>query len=103
MLRPSRIVFPKDAGEVMPERSFRISLGGRPGASSKPTALVRTEPTAGAAFTPSIEPTLKRGLRDIEFDVERIDSVGLGGRMGRVCGKSLTVGVVDVVAFATRC
>ena len=94
------MVFPKDAGDVIPERSFSISLGGLPGASSKPMAFVRTDPIAGAAFTPSSEPTLNLGLSDTEFEVDMIDSVGLEGRIG---GKSLTIGAVGVDPDTTRC
>jgi len=49
-------------------------------------ALVLEDPTAGAAFWPSVLPTCSRlaGPREIELVVEMIDSVGLPGRAG--CG-----------------
>jgi len=70
-----------ETGVVLPEISGEISARMR-GASRTPTAFVLEDPTAGAAFCPSVLPTCRRsGMRSTEeFVVETIESVGLLGR-----------------------
>ena len=50
--------------------------------------MVLEDPTAGAAFWPSVLPTCSRlgGPRETELVVEMIDSVGLPGRAGTGLG-----------------
>lgn len=70
-----------ETGVVLPEISGESSARMR-GASRTPTALVLEDPTAGAAFCPSVLPTCRRsGMRSAkEFVVETMESVGLLGR-----------------------
>lgn len=77
-----------DAGDVNPDKSRSPSAIVLPGASRRPTALVRIDPIAGAALALSIEPMLNLGRMDTEFVVETTDSVGLPGLIGTEGGRS---------------
>lgn len=70
-----------EAGDFHPGRSCMLSMCGLFGVSNTPMAFVFTDPIAGAAFWPSIDPTLNLlgGRKDTEFVVDTIDSVGLPG------------------------
>ena len=71
-----------EIGDVLPDRSGEPSECILEGASRSPVALVLEDPTAGAAFWPSVLPTSNRcPVRNVsEFDAEITDSVGLLGR-----------------------
>lgn len=71
-----------EVGEDRPERSGEHSERMREGASRTPTAFVLDDPTAGAAFCPSVLPTwILCGVRSAaEFVVDTTESVGLPGR-----------------------
>lgn len=76
-----------DTGEDLPDLSGEPSesLISLECASNKPTAFILLDPTAGAAFAPSIitlPPICNRlrGLNEVEFVVETTLSVGLPGR-----------------------
>lgn len=78
-------------GDDLPDRSDDGSERSFECASSTPVALVFDEPTAGAAFCPSVFPTCNRlkGRKFSELAVETIDSVGLPGRSGAL-GRPVT-------------
>lgn len=69
-----------ETGVVLPDISGEASERLR-GASKTPMAFVFDDPTAGAAFCPSVLPICKRtGERSVsEFAAETIESVGLLG------------------------
>ena len=92
-----RVTAAVDVGEDLPDRSGEHSERMREGASRTPTAFVFDEPTAGAAFCPSVLPTWSRcGTRSAEFVVDTTESVGL---LGRSCGGGGFGGAsIDVVA-----
>jgi hypothetical protein len=71
-----------EIGDDLPDRSGEPSTRILDGASSKPTAIVLEEPTAGAAFCPSVLPTCSRcAVRIVdELVVDTTESVGLLGR-----------------------
>lgn len=77
-----RVAAAVDVGDDLPERSGEQSERMREGASRTPTAFVFDDPTAGAAFCPSVLPTWSLcGTRSTdEFVVEITESVGLLGR-----------------------
>lgn len=69
-------------GDDLPDRSGEPSIRILDGASSKPTAFALDEPTAGAAFCPSVLPTCSlctvRRVDGLVADIT--ESVGLLGR-----------------------
>ena len=77
-----RVTNAVEVGDDLPDRSGEHSERMRDGASRTPTAFAFDDPTAGAAFCPSVLPTWSRcGARSAnEFVVESTDSVGLLGR-----------------------
>lgn len=80
-LWPCLVIPAAETGVVLPDTSGETSERMR-GASKTPMAFVFDDPTAGAAFCPSVLPICKRtGERNVnEFVVETTESVGLLGR-----------------------
>lgn len=71
-----------EIGDDLPGCSGEPSARILDGASSNPTAFVLDEPTAGAAFCPSVLPTCNRCTVRIvdELVLDTTESVGLLGR-----------------------
>lgn len=101
-----RVTAAVEVGDDLPERSGEHSERMREGASRTPTAFVFDDPTAGAAFCPSVLPTwsLCGTRRANEFVVDTTESVGLLGRSWAEGGASVDVeaprGKGDCVAAA---
>ena len=93
VIRPGPAV---EMGDDLPERSGEPSERIRGGASSTPTAFVLDDPTAGAAFCPSILPIWSLcGARSAsECVVDTTESVGLPGRSCALGGRGASVDVV---------
>ena len=86
-----RMVPAVEKGDDLPDRSGEPSERIFEGASRRPVALVLDDPTAAAAFWPSVLPTCNRcgGRSEDEFVCEMTESVGLPG-LSKVEGKFAT-------------